>query len=50
MVAETIGNALTAKKPRTRYLVGRDAKLRGALAKSVPDRVFDALIVRTLGV
>ncbi len=50
VVAETIGKALTAKKPRTRYLVGRDAKLRGPLAKIVPDRVLDRLIMRTLGV
>jgi NAD(P)-dependent dehydrogenase (short-subunit alcohol dehydrogenase family) len=49
VVAETIGKALTAKKPRTRYLVGRDAKLRGPLAKIIPDRVMDRLIARTLG-
>ena len=29
-VAEVIGRALTAKRPRTRYLVGTDAKIRGA--------------------
>jgi NAD(P)-dependent dehydrogenase (short-subunit alcohol dehydrogenase family) len=49
VVAETIGKALTASKPRTRYLVGRDAKLRGPLAKFVPDRLLDRLIARTLG-
>jgi hypothetical protein len=47
-VAEVIGIALTADKPKTRYLVGRDAKLRAALAKRVPDRVMDALIGRAL--
>ena len=47
-VAETIGRALTVGRPRTRYLVGRDAKARGALAGLVPDRALDALIARTL--
>jgi NAD(P)-dependent dehydrogenase (short-subunit alcohol dehydrogenase family) len=48
-VAEAIGTALTARRPRTRYLVGRDAKLRGAMIRVVPDRVMDRLIGRTLG-
>ena len=47
-VAEVIGTALTAARPRTRYLVGRDAKLRGAAAQVLPDRAFDALIARAL--
>jgi NAD(P)-dependent dehydrogenase (short-subunit alcohol dehydrogenase family) len=47
-VAEVVGRALTAKRPRTRYLVGRDAKLRAAIAKRVPDRVMDSLIGRAL--
>ncbi len=47
-VAEAIGRALKADKPKTRYLVGRDAKLRGALAKRLPDRAFDRLIARAL--
>lgn len=47
-VAEAVGHALTAKRPRTRYLVGRDAKSRAPLAKLLPDRAFDALIGRAL--
>ncbi len=47
-VAEVIGTAMTSGKPKTRYLVGRDAKLRAAIAKRVPDRVMDALIRRAL--
>ena len=48
-VATVIGKALTATKPKTRYLVGRDAKLRGAMVKGVvPDRAFDALVARLL--
>ena len=48
-VAEAIGTALTAGRPRTRYLVGRDAKIRGPMAKLLPDRVMDRLIGRALG-
>jgi NAD(P)-dependent dehydrogenase (short-subunit alcohol dehydrogenase family) len=47
-VAEVIGTALTVRRPKTRYLVGRDAKLRAALAKRLPDRAMDALIGRAL--
>jgi|SRR5215207_1578532 len=47
-VAEVIGSALTDRKPRTRYLVGRDAKLRAAVARVVSDRAMDALIARAL--
>jgi len=47
-VAEVIGRALTASRLRTRYLVGRDAKIRGTAARVLPDRAFDALIARTL--
>ena len=47
-VAEPIVHALTAKKPRTRYLVGRDAKIQARIARIVPDRVFDALVAREL--
>jgi len=48
-VAEAIGEALTADRPRTRYLVGRDAKLRARMAKVLPDRVMDRMILRALG-
>ena len=48
-IAEVIGEALTASKPRTRYMVGRDAKVRARLAAILPDRVFDRLIARALG-
>jgi NAD(P)-dependent dehydrogenase (short-subunit alcohol dehydrogenase family) len=48
-VAEAIGTALTADRPRTRYLVGRDAKLRARMAKVLPDRVMDRMILRALG-
>jgi NAD(P)-dependent dehydrogenase (short-subunit alcohol dehydrogenase family) len=47
-VAEVVGEALTARRPRARYLVGRDAKLRAALSRVIPDRVLDRLIGRAL--
>ena len=48
-VAEVIGEALTASRPRTRYLVGRDAKMRAVMSRVLPDRVMDRLIARALG-
>jgi NAD(P)-dependent dehydrogenase (short-subunit alcohol dehydrogenase family) len=48
-VAEVIGRALTAKRPRTRYLVGTDAKIRGPMAKFLPDRLMDKAVARQLG-
>src|SRR5215210_526505 len=48
-VAEVIGTALTASRPRARYLVGNDAKVRAVMARVLPDRVMDRLIGRALG-
>ena len=47
-VAEQVAHALTANKPKTRYVVGRDARMRAALARRLPDRAMDALIARAL--
>ena len=47
-VAEVIGEAMTADRPRTRYLVGREAKVQARLAQLLPDRVFDAIVARAL--
>jgi NAD(P)-dependent dehydrogenase (short-subunit alcohol dehydrogenase family) len=48
-VAEAVAHALTASKPKTRYLVGRDAKVRARVAAVMPDRAMDAAIGRALG-
>jgi NAD(P)-dependent dehydrogenase (short-subunit alcohol dehydrogenase family) len=48
-VADAVAHALTAARPRTRYLIGRDAKIRASFAKVMPDRMLDAAIARALG-
>jgi NAD(P)-dependent dehydrogenase (short-subunit alcohol dehydrogenase family) len=47
-VAKVIGTAMTASRPKTRYLVGREAKSRWAVAKRIPDRAMDSLIARAM--
>ncbi len=47
-VAEVVGKALTARRPRTRYLVGKDAVAQAWLGKLLPDRAMDALVRRAL--
>jgi NAD(P)-dependent dehydrogenase (short-subunit alcohol dehydrogenase family) len=49
VVAESVVHALTSSKPKTRYLVGRDAKVRARIAKVVPDRMLDRMIARAMG-
>lgn len=43
-VAQAVEHALTAASPRTRYLVGRDAKVRALMVKLLPDRLSDRLM------
>ncbi len=47
VVARVIHKALTARRPRTRYLVGRMAYAR-ALVQKLPDRLRDKLLLRRL--
>ncbi len=44
-VAKVVGKALTVRRPRTRYLVGRDAIIQATMAKLLPDRVVDRLLL-----
>jgi NAD(P)-dependent dehydrogenase (short-subunit alcohol dehydrogenase family) len=46
-VAKAIEHALTASKPRTRYLIGADAKRRAAV-QWLPDRMRDRVLTRFL--
>ncbi len=43
-VAQAVEHALTATRPKTRYLVGTDAKLRALMIKLLPDRASDAVL------
>jgi NAD(P)-dependent dehydrogenase (short-subunit alcohol dehydrogenase family) len=49
-VADAVQHALTARRPKTRYLVGTDARLQAILATVAPDRVVDSVIARRLKV
>ena len=46
--ADVIVGAIEARRPRARYLVGRDAKVAARVARVLPDRVMDALVARGL--
>jgi NAD(P)-dependent dehydrogenase (short-subunit alcohol dehydrogenase family) len=46
-VARAVEHALTARRPRTRYLVGRDARIRAAVER-LPDRLRDRTYARAL--
>src|SRR5580658_2625727 len=47
-VAKIVEHALIARRPRTRYLVGRDAKLMAFFHWLLPDRAFDGLLATTM--
>lgn len=49
-VAETIERALTARRMKARYLIGRDAKAMVLIRALLPDLVFDRVARRVLGV
>jgi NAD(P)-dependent dehydrogenase (short-subunit alcohol dehydrogenase family) len=43
IVARAVAHALTAKRPKTRYPVGRDARVASVLVRLLPDRVLDRI-------
>jgi len=49
-VAETIERALTESRMRSRYVVGRDARVMIIVRRLLPDLVFDRVARRALGV
>lgn len=49
-VAHIVARALTASRPRTRYLVGTDARFRALLKRILPDRAQDRLLAWFMGV
>ena len=48
-VAGVVARALTARSPRSRYLVGYDAQLANLIDRAVPTRVKDRVMRITLG-
>ena len=49
LVADTVLRALSARRPRTRYLAGKDGRLLAFVARWAPDRLFDRIRVRLFG-
>ena len=47
-VVQAVLHALTAPRPKTRYLVGTDAKIRAVMVKWLPDRVQDWILMTWL--
>jgi NAD(P)-dependent dehydrogenase (short-subunit alcohol dehydrogenase family) len=49
-VTEAVRTALEARRPKLRYLVGRDAHLNAALKRALPSTVFRAYMRRSTGI
>ena len=47
-VADVVEHALTAERPKTRYVVGRTGKVMVAFERWLPDRAFDRLVARAM--
>jgi NAD(P)-dependent dehydrogenase (short-subunit alcohol dehydrogenase family) len=50
VIADAVGKAVTARRPKTRYAVGFGARPLIGARRLMSDRAFDSLITRTLGV
>ncbi len=48
LVADAVVDALEAPTPKTRYLVGTDAKIRAFIARFLPNRLVDGLVLRAI--
>jgi len=48
-VAKAIEHALNASRPRTRYLVGIDAKVQARVRPLIPTPAFDRIVARVMG-
>ncbi len=48
-VARTVARALMAARPRTRYTIGFDSKVLRLMARWLPDRLRDAVILKAMG-
>ncbi len=45
LVADAIVHALESPRPKTRYLVGTDAKIRALISRFLPNRLVDRLVL-----
>src|SRR5262249_18740530 len=48
-VAKAVEHALFARRPKTRYVVGTDARIQSALVRCLPDKPYEAIIRRVAG-
>ena len=48
LVFKAVHHALTAAKPKARYIVGRDARLAQLFLRPLPDRIKDKVILRNM--
>ena len=48
-VVDAVIDALEAERPRTRYVIGRDARARALMRRLLPDRLNDAILQYFLG-
>ncbi len=48
-VARVVERALSARRPRSRYLVGRDAKVQVRIKPLIPTPIFDRIVRRATG-
>ncbi len=48
-VADVVERALTVRRPRTRYLLGMDARAQALARRWLPDRLRDAVVAFALG-
>lgn len=48
-VAKAVAHALLSKRPKTRYVIGRDAQIAAAVAKIIPDQMRDRLVAWQMG-
>ncbi|MEU4039701.1 oxidoreductase [Streptomyces collinus] len=49
VIADAVGKAVTARRPRTRYATGFSARPLIGLRRLLPDRAFDTLVSRSMG-
>jgi NAD(P)-dependent dehydrogenase (short-subunit alcohol dehydrogenase family) len=49
VVAATVARAVGDARPKTRYLIGRDARAQALLRRLLPDRVIDRLVLGQIG-